>query len=123
MKTNAHLPDLTYLKNISKGNREFELKMLMTFMEQTSEEAAKISKCLVEKDWDSLYASVHKIKPSFHFIGARKTEKLIVAIEEMAREQNELNKLPHLINKFLQSCRNDMKAVNAAIEKYHIETE
>src|ERR1051326_2781624 len=47
-----NLFSLSYLKNISKGNNEFELKMLKTFIEQTSSEMEKIKNAFKNQDWD-----------------------------------------------------------------------
>lgn len=111
--------DLSYLKGISKGNKEFELKMLKTFVEQTSSEMEKIQISFQNKEWDALGGAAHKIKPSFHFIGELETEKLLTTIEGMAKQKNELEKLPGLVDIFLKSCKQTLENVKVEIEKYN----
>ncbi len=103
MKENAF--DTSYLKNISNGNRDFEVKMLKTFLDQTNTEVSKISQYLQQKEWEPLGASVHKIKPSFHLVGALETEELLNTIEDMIRKGNDLDKLPELVSNFLIMCQ------------------
>ncbi len=110
--------DLFYLKNISMGNREFELKLLQTFVEQTDIEMKIIQESLQRKDWDALYASAHKIKPSLHFIGGLQTEALLKSIEGIVKDKINLEKLPELVSDFLKSCIQVIKEVKVEIENY-----
>jgi CheY-like chemotaxis protein/two-component sensor histidine kinase len=113
--------NLSYLKNISKGNSAFELKMLQTFVEQTSIEKEKIQTFFQNQQWDLLSGSAHKIKPSFHFVGAFETEALLKNIEDTARSKTNLEKLPELVSKFLDTCSRTLEYVKSEIEKYQME--
>lgn len=108
--------DLSYLQNISMGNKEFVLKLLQTFVEQTSLEMEKIHELSLKKDWDSLSASAHKIKPSFHFVGALEMEALLNTIEIEAKDKSKLAELPAHISIFLKACKEIIIAVKKEIE-------
>lgn len=114
-----HSLDLSYLKSISMGNQDFELKLLRTFIEQTTLEIEKIREYHYKRNWDSLCASAHKIKVSFHIIGALEMEKLLNTIEDTIRNKKYFGKLPELISIFLQRCRKTIKDVKIEIEKYN----
>jgi HPt (histidine-containing phosphotransfer) domain-containing protein len=115
------LIDLSYMKTISAGNRGFELKLLKTFIEQTSAEIEKIYRSNVQKDWNSIGLSAHKIKQSFHYIGALKTEILLNTIETIAGHKEQLEKLPELVNTFLGSCNRILEDVKEEIKRYQAE--
>lgn len=110
--------DLSYLKTISTGNRTFELKILETFAEQATAETALMSDSLLKKNWNALYFSSHKIKPSFHFVGGLEAEILLNRIEGITRDKNGLEDLPGLVNTFLLLCKEILAEVRKAIEKY-----
>lgn len=110
--------DLSYLKNISMGNPAFELKLLKVFIEQAATEMEKINEFLQEEDWDSIYASAHKIRPSFRFIDAVEIEALLNNIEGNIKNKKNLDKLPELVNKFFELCKESIENVKKEIEKY-----
>ena len=100
------------------GSNDFELKLLKTFVEQTTIEMEKIREFLQKKDWNSLCASAHKIKPSFHFIGGLEAETLLTSMEDITRHKTNLGKLPELVGTFLQACKKTIGDVKIEIEKY-----
>src|SRR3954469_54546 len=110
--------DLSYLKTISMGNKDFELKLLKTFLDQTAVEMEKIRASLQQKDLDSISAAAHKIKSSFHFLGALRTEELLNTIENIARYKKETEKLPGLVSSFLNACTKILEDVTLEIEKF-----
>lgn len=117
---NKNALDLSFLKQLSRGNESFELKLLKTFLEQTTLEMEKIKLAFLEKDWQALHNSAHKIKSSFHFIGELETEKILKTIEEICESENGLEQLPSLIDKFIGSCKRTLKNVKTEIEKYAV---
>ena len=94
---NKRYTDLTYLKTISRGNDEFLLKVIHTFISQVRSDLDKIQQYMDEKKWDSIHFIAHKIKPSFQFVGIKALEEVIVNIETYAKEQNNLDLLPPLV--------------------------
>ncbi len=78
--------DLDYLKQLSNGSNEFVLQMINLFKEQTPVALAAIEKAFEAKDWKALRATVHKIKPSFGFMGISNLKALILSLEENAEK-------------------------------------
>lgn len=115
METIAHKHiDLTYLKELSNGSKEFINEMMSVFMEQTPIEIANLEKYLEAKDWKSLRAIAHKMKPSFSFMGIKELDVLIKMVEEYAANETNLEQLPEMIEK-LKNISNE------AIEELKIE--
>lgn len=111
--THKHI-DLTYLKQLSNGSNEFINEMITVFMEQTPLEISNLEKYLETKEWKSLRAIAHKMKPSFSFMGMKELDALIKLIEEDAANQTNLDLLPEMISKLKNGC-------NEAIKELEIE--
>ncbi|MES2285098.1 MAG: Hpt domain-containing protein [Bacteroidota bacterium] len=106
--THKHI-DLTYLKQLSNGSNEFINEMISVFMEQTPIEISNLEKYLEAKDWKSLRAIAHKMKPSFSFMGMKELDSLIKSIEENAANETNLDLLPGMIIKLKNTCYEAMK--------------
>lgn len=106
--SNKHI-DLTYLKQLSNGSNEFINEMISVFMEQTPIEISNLEKYLKAKDWKSLRAIAHKMKPSFSFMGIKELESTIKLIEEYAANETNLDLLPELISKIKNTCNEAIK--------------
>ncbi len=82
--------DLTYLKTLSKGDTDFVKQMISIFINQTPTAIQKMESDLSNKNWASLRAVAHKMKPSFSFVGVEELQKKIETIEtNAAAETNE----------------------------------
>src|SRR3954469_5571866 len=99
MKTQMHrYIDLTYLRSISKGNKEFEQQMLTAFVEQSVIEMRKLKSALMESDWHTVYQVAHKIKPSVTFVGLHSILNKVESLEKIAKEHPDFNKIQQLIS-------------------------
>ena len=91
--------DLTYLKTIAKGNNDFMLRVINTFISQTKADIEKMRQYFDEKNFDAIYFIAHKMKPSFQFVGIKELNNVILDIETFSKEKNNLELLPGLISK------------------------
>jgi CheY-like chemotaxis protein len=86
--TRGQLPasiDLTYLNRLTKSNPALMMEMISTYLDQTPVLIRSIKKGLQEHDWDMLYASAHKLLPSFSIVGmSYHFENLTKQIQEFA---------------------------------------
>jgi PAS domain S-box-containing protein len=102
--------DLDYLSHRTKSKPELMLKMIALYLEQTPSLIASMKQSLLEKDWDSLYATVHKIIPSFSIMGIDSAfENKAKKIQEFAGAQMNKGEIPELVLQIervcLQACR------------------
>ena len=61
--------DLTYLIHRTKSNPKLMMEMISLYLEQTPPLINAMKQGLQDKDWNSLYAAVHKMIPSFSIMG------------------------------------------------------
>ena len=61
--------DLTYLKQRTKSNPELMAEIISAYLVQTPPLISSMKQSLLDKDWDSLRAAVHKLIPSFAIMG------------------------------------------------------
>lgn len=118
LKENEHQSkhtDLSYLKNLAKGDNEFILEMIDAFFIQTPEAIDNLKTYLNNKNWVSLRGVAHKMKPSVTFMGIKELEGVIAAIEDHAANTTSLELLPDLIQLLEAVCVRSIKELE--IEK------
>jgi PAS domain S-box-containing protein len=124
LKQNTSIPadrskyvDLTYLNKRTKGNPELMMEMISLYLKQTPPLINKMKQSLYDKDWDSVYAAVHKMIPSFSIIGIHKDfEDMAKKIQEYSSTQKHLDKVQELAlqleNICSQACKELEEEVN-----------
>ena len=96
--------DLLYLNSISKGNKDFTIKFLNTFIHQMDIDLPVLKLQLDTEDWEGLANTAHKIKPSFLFVGVKELEASAKEIENNTRNHLNLEKLPALVSNLMYIC-------------------
>jgi HPt (histidine-containing phosphotransfer) domain-containing protein len=91
------LYDLSVLKGISKDNQQTIQKMLAVFVEKATEEMGQIQIASNEQNWQHLAAVAHKMKPALAYLGMKTLENKINEIQINARNKNEIEKMPFMI--------------------------
>jgi PAS domain S-box-containing protein len=82
--------DLHYLIARTKANPVLMMEMISLYIEQTPPLISVMKKSWKEKDWASLYASVHKIIPSFAIMGINADyENMARKIQDFAKNQQQ----------------------------------
>jgi len=80
--------DLEYLIQRTKNNTGMIMEMIIAYLEQTPPLILSMKLSLENKDWDALYAAVHKIIPSFLIMGISPDfESMAKKVQEYARAQ------------------------------------
>lgn len=90
--------DLTYLKSLSKGDESFVKQMITIFVNQTPSAIEQLEKSLLDKDFATLKAVAHKMKPSFSFVGVNSLQEKITELEKNALQPTDINTMDMLIN-------------------------
>jgi HPt (histidine-containing phosphotransfer) domain-containing protein len=100
METNSKKNiDLTYLKELSNGSNEFIIQMITIFLKETPTAMDNIEQYVKTSNWDALRAAVHKMKPSFAFMGIKELESTINSIEKYSETKTNLDLIPDMISK------------------------
>jgi len=97
--------DLDYLSVRTKSNPALMLKMIAIYLEQTPPLVVSMKKSFLDKDWDSLYATVHKMIPSFSIMGiSADFENMARKVQDFASAQKKTGEISDLVIQLENIC-------------------
>jgi CheY-like chemotaxis protein len=101
--------DLSYLIQRTKSNPVLISEMISLYLEQTPPLINVMKQSWLEKDWSSLYASVHKLIPSFVIMGiSNEYEDIARKVQDFAKNQQQTDGISNMVkdleNICLQAC-------------------
>jgi CheY-like chemotaxis protein/HPt (histidine-containing phosphotransfer) domain-containing protein len=96
---NEILYNLNSLNNLSRGNKEFVIKMITIFVNQTTQTIEKIEQAIESNDFIEVSRLVHKIKPSIDGIGVLSISDEIKLLEKIAKETQNKEKIESLFSR------------------------
>lgn len=80
--------DMSYLLRLTKSNPVLMMEMIVAYLEQTPPLIVSMKESFQNKDWNLLYATVHKIIPSFLIMGMSPNfETMAKQVQDYARTQ------------------------------------
>jgi len=82
--------DLSYLHELSSGNKQFEKEMLALFLEQVPEELEEMKLAYLQLDARDVRNAAHRMKSSIPLVGANYLLPLLTKLEELIDLTNEL---------------------------------
>ncbi|OIP02478.1 MAG: hypothetical protein AUJ98_01230 [Bacteroidetes bacterium CG2_30_33_31] len=106
--------DLTYLKEISGGDEDFEKELMETFINQAPQFIDTLMLLLKERKYPEMTPVAHKFKSSLTVFGMYLIYEKILKVESDTRVGNDLVDLPIL----LEEIKN---LVERAIEELRVE--
>lgn len=90
--------DLTYLTNRTKSNPDLMLEMISLYLEQTPPLIQAMKQSFQDQNWPLLYATVHKMIPSFSIVGiSPDVENMAKKIQHFASAQERADRLNDLV--------------------------
>ena len=92
--------DLTYLKNMSAGNKELIIEMIGIFKSQVTEFNQGMADYYEKKQYDLLGRLAHKAKSSISIMGLNDLAIELKNFENLAKESLEVEKYPGFIKNF-----------------------
>ncbi len=97
--------NLEYLISRTKSNPKLILEMIAAYLEQTPPLIVSMKQSILNEDWDLLYASVHKLIPSFLIMGIHTDYEIIAKeVQEYASKKEQLDKIPSLASQVIDIC-------------------
>lgn len=112
--------DLTYLKNMSAGNKELVLEMIGIFKSQVSEFAIDMEKHLEDKEYELLGRLAHKAKSSISIMGLNDLAVELKTFENLAKAGQEVEKYPEFIRKFKSETQDAVDELNEVVSNLDI---
>ncbi|MES2592850.1 MAG: ATP-binding protein [Bacteroidota bacterium] len=97
--------NLDYLIKRTKSNPVLMKEMISLYLEQTPPLIVIIKEGIKVEDWDSVYAAVHKIIPSFSIMGINSNfENMAKKIQEYASTKKQTEAIPDLFSQIETAC-------------------
>jgi PAS domain S-box-containing protein len=97
--------DLEYLIQRTKNNPGLIMEMITAYLEQTPPLINAMKQSAHAKDWDSLYATVHKMIPSFSIMGiSNDFESMAKKVQEYARSQQQADSILEMVMQLENVC-------------------
>jgi CheY-like chemotaxis protein len=102
--------DLSYLIQRTKSDPQLMMEMISLYLEQTPPLINEMKQSLLNRDWNLLQATVHKMIPSFSIMGMSVDfENMARKIQEYANLQQQVDGIQDLVQKLetvcLQACK------------------
>lgn len=113
--------DLSYLREMSGGNKELVLEMINIFREQVTEFSNEMDKHMASHDYESLGKLAHKAKSSVSIMGLQELATDLKDLENFAREGKKPESYAGIVEKFKQIsaiAMQELEVVSANIELY-----
>jgi CheY-like chemotaxis protein len=90
--------DMDYLIQRTKSNPKLMMEMISLYLEQTPPLISTMKQSYQDKDWNSLYAAVHKMIPSFAIMGISiDFENMAKKVQEYATTQKQADGIYDLV--------------------------
>lgn len=97
--------DLNNLNRRTKSNPQLMMDMISLYLEQTPPLIIAMKKSMREKDWETLYATVHKMIPSFSIMGINPVfEQMARKVQDYASACKEADEMPEMIHQLENIC-------------------
>lgn len=97
--------DLTYLREITRNNKDVIEVTINKFSASIPESLSKIKKGLISEDWDTVGAEAHKLLSSVGILRIKKMEKLVRTIETYCKEREHLWEVPKMVDEVKEISR------------------
>ncbi|MDY6804095.1 MAG: PAS domain S-box protein [Cyanobacteriota bacterium] len=104
--------DLNRLHELSRGDTEFELEMLETFLEDAPSYIEDAKKALASNDYAAIHARAHQLKGASSMVGIRKMPEVAARLDALAKENRtegaqellaELERLMEVLREFIEN--------------------
>ncbi|TAL47355.1 MAG: response regulator [Chitinophagaceae bacterium] len=97
--------DLAYLIRRTKSDPKLMMEMISLYLEQTPPLIILMKQSLRDKDWSTLYASVHKMIPSFSIMGiSTDFETMAKKVQDYASSQQQAEGIPDMVLQIENIC-------------------
>jgi len=113
--------DLTYLKEMSGGNKDLIREMITIFISQVGEFSGELDRLLEKKEYELLGKLAHKAKSSISIMGMNDLALELKTLENLARDGKQIEKYADIIDSFKNQTHlavQELKEVLQKIDNY-----
>ena len=97
--------NLSYLKRIAEGNEAFVIEMVEMFLNKTPLALEQMNECYRKQNWEELRKIIHRIKPSFAYVGMQEIQNTLGKIESWNDEKGDKKIVSELLNEVESGSR------------------
>ncbi len=112
--------DLTYLKNMSAGNKDLVIEMITIFKSQVVEFVVDMNKFYKDKEYEQLGRLAHKAKSSISIMGLEKLAAELKTFEILAKSGEKVEKYPVFIENFKKETEEAVEELNEVVRNIEI---
>ncbi len=112
--------DLTYLKNMSAGNKDLIIEMINIFKTQVEEFVTGMHEFYNNKEYEQLGRLAHKAKSSISIMGLEELAAELKTFETLAKTGEEVEKYPVFIKNFKEVTREAVEELDEVIRNIDI---
>ncbi len=116
MTTEMREVDLTYINNISDGDRAFIKEMLETFLKITPVALQEITAASDTQNWKEVGRIAHKIKPTLMLIGDNMLSKMFKKLEVDGKNKLRTEQIPEKVAKINTLCNQTLDSIREIID-------
>lgn len=113
------LIDLSYLNKVTEGENALRVKLVDMLLEETPVELEKMHRLLEEHKLNALGATAHRFKSSAILFGVKDLATDLKALELIAREGKDLEKVRELLEKVTKTCTQACIELKKEREDWH----
>ncbi len=104
--------DLSYLNEISNGNKDFINELIDMFFEQISEYKITLNDLYRKKDWYNLGRAAHKAKSAVLLVGIKDLATELKKLEDYTKDEKNIDEYKEIIAKFVRISDIAVKELN-----------
>ncbi len=105
------------IKYTKKGDKEFTLLMLNTFVKNTGKMIKKLRACMKRNDYAMIGEVAHKLSPSVEQMGFKKSSGLLKQIDNRYLKNKDIKKDPGLIRDTIDQLQDEVALIKQKISE------
>jgi len=100
----SNLTDMSFLSNFTGGDKEKIAKYIGMFLNAAPDHIEKMKSNIESQNYEDVKIAAHSLKPQLGYMGIKSLEETIIAIENYAGNNTNIDQLPGLIAHVEQVC-------------------
>lgn len=114
--------NLAYIDSLSGGDIDLKIVMIETLIDGLPFEISKLERDCLEKNWEQLKQSAHKIKSSCNYLGLESTVAICKNIEDDAWDKKNLEAIPEKVNQINNTCNKALQMLKIELNSLKAKT-
>ena len=110
--------DLSYLEDITGGDKEMMLEMLTLFLEDIPSQVELIKKAVEEKNMKAVGTESHKLKPALQYVGFNEMYELVKELEVLGKSGEKHGEAKKIMNALVKQMKISLPLLEKTAKKF-----